>query len=499
MRKMVKLGTLTLMLLFWAASAFAYEAATGPAGVLLYNADKAFDGYTLFSPMINCKKTYLIDMEGNIVHTWDCESAPGLYAELLPNGNLLRGGRTNQTKQLKEKGLLKKKGIKGYVQIGGASGFVQEIDWDGNVVWEYRMAEPFKEIQHHTFHRMPNGNTMLLGWEYVTKKEAIKLGRDPKKIPSQPIEHQGALHDGFWMDFVREVNKSGKTVWEWHVKDHLGKGADKLDFNYTLPLPVGGLYHSFDWSHFNTVNYIPETDTVLLNSRNLSEVYFVDHKTGKITNRWGNPSTYDPKAKKPSFYDDGDQKLFGEHCATPLANGNVLVFDNGSERPEARRSRAVEFNPTTGKIVWEFATKHTNSFSSHRQGGVQRLPNGNTLICSTHGGHVMEVTPQKEIVWEFVSPVVAGKIKCVITNKDALPIDCHEDATMNMIHRAFRYGPDYPGLAGKDLTPEGYICGDDSPRFFQDFKKGSKLSGSDVDDDEYMEDDDEDEATMNAY
>ena len=42
--------------------------------------------------MINCKTTYLIDMEGNIVHQWDTEYGPGAYAELLPNGNLLRGG-----------------------------------------------------------------------------------------------------------------------------------------------------------------------------------------------------------------------------------------------------------------------------------------------------------------------------------------------------------------------------------------------------------------------
>lgn len=53
--------------------------------------------------MIGNKTTYLIDMEGNIVHTWDCEYAPGLYAELLPNGNLLRGGRIDQKKQLEAK------------------------------------------------------------------------------------------------------------------------------------------------------------------------------------------------------------------------------------------------------------------------------------------------------------------------------------------------------------------------------------------------------------
>jgi hypothetical protein len=41
----------------------AYEAIVGPTGVLLYDKDKSYEGYTLFSPMGN-KTTYLIDMEG---------------------------------------------------------------------------------------------------------------------------------------------------------------------------------------------------------------------------------------------------------------------------------------------------------------------------------------------------------------------------------------------------------------------------------------------------
>ncbi|MBW2146040.1 MAG: hypothetical protein JRI22_03350, partial [Deltaproteobacteria bacterium] len=32
-----------------------------------------------------------------------------------------------------------------------------------------------------------------------------------------------------------------------------------------------------------------------------------------------------------------------------------------------------------------------------------------------------------------------------------------EDATRNFIHRAHRYGPDYPGLAGRDLSRKGLI------------------------------------------
>ncbi|MBW2000841.1 MAG: hypothetical protein JRJ29_23130, partial [Deltaproteobacteria bacterium] len=90
--------------------------------------------------------------------------------------------------------------------------------------------------------------------------------------------------------------------------------------------------------------------------------------------------------------------------------------------------------------------KHSNSFFSYRQGAVQRLPNGNTLITSTHGGHLIEVTKDKEVVWDYVSPIHKGKPKCWLEDGDG------HNMMANMIHRAYRYGPDYPGLKGKDLS-----------------------------------------------
>ena len=63
------LGVLTI--------ASSYEAMVGPTGVLKYNAEKSYGGYTLFSPMVNSKTTYLIDMEGNMIHKWDTKYAPG--------------------------------------------------------------------------------------------------------------------------------------------------------------------------------------------------------------------------------------------------------------------------------------------------------------------------------------------------------------------------------------------------------------------------------------
>lgn len=456
------------------SSAFAYEAMVGPTGVLKYDKGKSYGGYTLFSPTVACKTTYLIDVEGNIVHTWESEYTAGLYSQLLPNGNLMRGGKIKQEP--------------GFCKIGGASGIVQELDWDGNVVWEYKLFTPGKELHHHAFHRMPNGNTLILAWEGISKKDVLAKGRDPKTVPEQVIQGK-IVHKDFWIDFIREVDKSGKTAWEWHAFDHIGKGPKKLDINYKLPDPVGHTYPNFDWTHCNTVGYIPDTDQVILNSRNFSEFFLINHKSGEIEFRWGNPSTHGA-GKRPGWYDNGDQKVFGSHHANLLDNGNILVFDNGSERAEGNRSSVVEVNINTGEIVWQYTSKNTSNFFSFRQGACQRLPNGNTFITSTDEGHLFEVTKDKEVVWDFVNPISFGKAKCSLHDKDDAISGLGHDFTGNMIHRAYRYGKDYPGLQGKDLSIKGQLA-EGCPQFFKVWKKGSALTGA--------EEEEEGPETMKKY
>ena len=422
-----------------AGSLTAYESIVGPTGVLLYDKENSYGGYTLFAPM-GSKTTYLIDMEGYVVHTWKAENTPGSYAALLENGNLLRGAVLRGAP----------------APHGGASGLVQEIDWDGKVVWEYKLMTD-DEVQHHCFDRMPNGNTLILAWERKSVEDFMAKGRDPKKIPVSGPGFNGKYQNDFWVDFVREVNPKGKTVWEWHVWDHVGPGPFQFNINYSLRDTMSGNAGSYDWTHFNMVQYIPDSDLVLLNSRNFSEFYLVDHKTGKMVYRWGNPSAYG-QGKPPGFLDNGDQKMFGNHNANYLGKNRFLIFDNGSERPEGNRSAVIEVDTRTGKIEWEYTAPASNSFYTARQGAAQRLPNGNTFITSSNSGHLIEVTKDKRVVWDYVNPIAgADEVKCFLGG---------EGFVFNMIHRAYRYGQDYAGLKGRDLskrTPLSEAC----PEFYK--------------------------------
>jgi len=69
----------------------------------------------------------------------------------------------------------------------------------------------------------------------------------------------------------------------------------------------------------------------------------------------------------------------------------------------------LEFDPAEPEaLAWEYAGSDERPFFSATCGAAERLPNGNTLVTESDAGRAFEVTPAKEIVWEFVNPFRAG-------------------------------------------------------------------------------------------
>lgn len=430
---MKKYLLILLALLFGNAQAYAVEVMKAPTGVLQWDKEAAYTGYTLISPNMT-NMVYLVDMDGAVVHTWTTAGRPGMYAELLPNGNLLRAYRLDSV-----------------VAFGGGAGVVQELDWDGNVVWEKEIYSP-TEVTHHAYDRMPNGNTLILAWGYKSYDEAIAKGRAEDSIPKkgETANGHGPEYDGLWEDYIVEVDAEGNIVWSWHSWDHVGKGKDKLDINYKLP--VKNYFGDSDWLHMDSVRYVPETNQILIVSHNLGEVYLIDKDTGAISYRWGNPAAYG-EGENASYMRDGEQQLFGPHDASWLGDGKFMVFDNGWLRPESGRSRVLIVDTRTDEVVWEYAAGNLNSFFTAIQGSAQMLPNGNVLIASSQTGHIFEVTGEEKprVVWEFISPWTHEGALPMMTDAQSMGWD-DINLMSNFIFRAYRYGADFPGLKGRDLS-----------------------------------------------
>jgi hypothetical protein len=427
---------------------------------LLQNDSAAFVGYTLFAPLMS-RFTYLVDNKGRLVHSWHSSYRPGMSAYLLENGRLLRTAFVGNT-------------AFPYV---GAGGHVEEFDWDGALVRAYDYSTDL-HCQHHDIEPLPNGNVLMIAWENKTRAEAIAAGRNPAKLAQNKL----------WPDHVIEVDPATDSiVWEWHVWDHLIQDFDSTKANYGVVadhpelvdlnfLAAGEPGGWADWNHANSVDYNEQFDQIVLSVRNFSEVWIVDHSTtteqarghsggregmgGDILYRWGNPQTY-------RAGDSTDQKFLGQHDARWIepglpGAGHITVFNNGQGRPDGNYSTVDEFIPacdSTGNYPrpapgqpfgpaaqsWTYRADPPTSFFSGSMSGAHRLPNGNTLICNSSDGTLFEVTSDADVVWRYVNPVIETG---PLYQGDA-------PRGLNMVFRATRYQPGYPGLAGRDLTP-GY-------------------------------------------
>ncbi|MDE0770073.1 MAG: hypothetical protein OSB19_16965, partial [Opitutaceae bacterium] len=80
---------------------------------------------------------------------------------------------------------------------------------------------------------------------------------------------------------------------------------------------------------------------------------------------------------------------------------------------------------------WSYSAPNTSDFYSSFISGAERLPNGNTLICDGPEGIFFEVTPDKQIVWQYNNP---------ISLPPAGPEGPHS------VFRVTRYAKDYPGI-----------------------------------------------------
>jgi hypothetical protein len=130
----------------------------------------------------------------------------------------------------------------------------------------------------------------------------------------------------------------------------------------------------------------------------------------------------------------GHETLAQQHDPTMLPNGHVLIFDNGVQRPDQVMpfSRVIEVDPRTNEIVWEYRDAPLYNFFSPYISGARRLANGNTLITEGNFGRMFQVTPDGQVVWEYVNPYFDA-------GPDGVPV--------NAVFRATHYLPgEIPGF-----------------------------------------------------
>ena len=325
-------------------------------GLRALNRDKAYPGFTLFAPQSGDGNVYLIDLEGNVTHTWQMPYPPGNSGYLTERGTLFYNGKIIEDS---------KRFISGQPWKGGAA---LEVDWNGRVLWEVRQPD-----HHHDGIRLRNGNVLLICLAQLPQDLVPKI-----KGGLPGTEHNGEMY----ADYLVEMTTAGQGVWEWRTWEHLDPETDCITALQDLREA---------WTHGNGVAEMSNGD-IALSFRNISTVIIIDRKTSEIVWKLGAPP------------------LSGQHAPTPLPNGNLLLFDNGPHRLDHTMpfSRIIEVDLATKQIVWKYQERRESDFFSPRISNARRLPNGNTLICEGDFGRLFEVTADGELVWEYVNPYFGG-------------------------------------------------------------------------------------------
>ena len=312
------------------------------------------------------------------------------------------------------------------------------IDPDGYIVWYYP-ALPGEEP--YVMARRENGNIVYLaGGKRVVAEGLVEinwLGDEQYRLedicsPNGPIHHEiELLNDGRVMYLSRDVLRpgfgnppvpqEGDTIGIWNPQD----GSNQIVWNIfdfispdnrispdsdsTLPdqFMWGGCDRDDtvqDWSHGNSVNMALD-GTVVISLRHLDQIVAIDQDFKSVQWRLGGPGS-DFEFRNP------EDRFYHQHTASLLPNGNVLLFDNGNDRPVGEGgeySRALEleldFDTMTVSKIWEF--RNQPDIFSDCCSIVHRLENGNSLILFGINSDpvccrpfiIVETNPSGEIVW----------------------------------------------------------------------------------------------------
>ena len=348
-------------------------------GAAVLDRSRVSPGYSLYTEPSVCSSA-LIDLDGELVHTWRMTPCGGwMHADLLPNGDLLipalRPVDTVDAKTEKTKH------------------YLLRMSWNGNVVWESDLPV------HHDA-------------ESISGDKILAITQNPRRVHSSgevleitdnaiaPLSSGGRLLDSI-------------SLWDTFRENPIGF---KLK-----PVKPRKQQDRINLFHANSVESIrpgPTTrhplhspNNVLVSMRNQDAVVIIDLARRELVWSWGSDT------------------LEGPHDARVLANGNILVFDNGIRRGW---SRVLEVDPLSGSIAWHYGDPEEDRFFTRARGSSQRLPNGNTLISISNTGEAREVTPEGEIVWRFWNPRL------------------DEEGKRHVIIRMIRYTPEMiePLLAG---------------------------------------------------
>lgn len=349
---------------------------TAQDGVIVHSAEHHQPGALLVTVQKLCRADLLAD-DGTLLRSW---SLPGgktwEHVEPLTDGGLLVIGADDSTPDDRI----------GRPTILDDERYLARLDRAGALRWRRPLAV------HHDLALTADGRVLALGFERRV---------DPRFHARIPVRD----------DRVWRLTADGAIEQAWSLLDAADRSPTVLPLQPVQKSRLGGPPW-IDLFHTNAIAVIAdgaltrahpliEPGQLLLCFRHQDRIAVLDLQRGEFV--W-------------SF---GQDVLSGPHDAQVLDNGHLLVFDNGLVHG---RSRGLEIDALSGRIVWQYQADPPQSFFTASKGSIERLANGNTLLAESDRGRVFEVTGAGALVWEYFSPHrIAGQRAAIVRAKRVAP------------------------------------------------------------------------------
>ena len=208
----------------------------------------------------------------------------------------------------------------------------------------------------HSFNVLPNGNRLVVMQENVTVDMSTLV---PGGNPAASVQQM----------LLQEIDIDGNILLQWRSLDHFPVTVSYED----LKAP------SIRYFHLNAV--VVDTDGhFLISARHSSMVVKVHRTTGRVL--WILGGKLNQFTFKNESGSTDDPAFSYQHDVVRLPNGNISLFDNGTQRTP-QWSRAVEYKIDEVAKTCTLVRQYRKSPDVYAgvQGSVQTLDNGNKVIA----------------------------------------------------------------------------------------------------------------------
>jgi hypothetical protein len=361
--------------------------------------------YTLYATK-NGTQAYLIDTNSASYHTWSFStSAKSAYsAYLVPGDTLVRSYKPSANP---------------WGMSGGVTGGIQKVDWNSNVIWDFQYYAANQYSLHHDICPLPNGNVLMISYDYRTAVEATQAGSSSASV--------------FYSEKVIEVKPTGATtgtiVWEWKLWDHLCQTYNAAKDNYVtsiidnpqlLNINYAGTGSLPDRYHMNGIDYNAELDQIIVSMHYMNSAFVIDHSTttaeaaghtggnsgkgGDFLYRWGNPASYGATGSTifniihDAHWVPSDNPNYPDYLAAYNNKGGTGAYAAVDIWNPPYDGYNYTFSAGTAYSPSASAYQYTAPFTSMNEGNSQQLPNGNMLVNNSFG-NVYEVNAAGTTLW----------------------------------------------------------------------------------------------------